>query len=89
MEALNNYKPERVLYYFEEICKIPHGSSNTKQISDYLVSFARSHDLKHMQDDWNNVLIKKTRYSGVRESTNDHLARSYGYGMCKRSQSDT
>ncbi|MCF0133454.1 MAG: aminoacyl-histidine dipeptidase [Blautia sp.] len=68
MEALNNYKPERVLYYFEEICKIPHGSSNTKQISDYLVSFARSHDLKHMQDDWNNVLIKKPGTPGYEKA---------------------
>ena len=26
--------------YFEKLCSIPHGSRNTKAISDYLVSFA-------------------------------------------------
>ena len=44
MRALENCEPKRVFYYFEEICKIPHGSGNTKQISDYLVSFAKDHD---------------------------------------------
>ena len=39
MRVLENCEPKRVFYYFEEICKIPHGSGNTKQISDYLVSF--------------------------------------------------
>ena len=40
MRVLENLEPKRVFYYFEEICSIPHGSGNTKQISDYLVSFA-------------------------------------------------
>ena len=36
---------EKVFDYFEEICAIPHGSRNTKAISDYLVAFAKKHDL--------------------------------------------
>ena len=28
MGVLEGLKPERVFYYFEEICKIPHGSYN-------------------------------------------------------------
>ena len=57
--VLNGLKPARALYYFEEICKIPHGSRNTKQISDYLVSFARAHELRYVQDQVNNVVIYK------------------------------
>ena len=34
MAVLENCEPKRVFHYFEEICKIPHGSGNTKQISD-------------------------------------------------------
>ena len=45
MRVLENCEPKRVFYYFEEICKIPHGSGNTKQISDYLVDFAKKHGL--------------------------------------------
>jgi dipeptidase D len=57
--VLNGMQPERVLYYFEEICKVPHGSRNTKQISDYLVCFAREHGLRWVQDEVNNVVIYK------------------------------
>ena len=41
MSVLENLQPKRVFYYFEELTKIPHGSGNTKEISDYLVQFAR------------------------------------------------
>ena len=40
MGVLNNLVPEKVFYYFEELCNIPHGSKNTKAISDYCVNFA-------------------------------------------------
>ena len=44
MSVLAGLKPERVFYYFEELCRIPHGSGNTKEVSDYLVQFARDHE---------------------------------------------
>ena len=40
MGVLSGLKPEKVFYYFEEICKIPHGSGNVDQISDYLADFS-------------------------------------------------
>ena len=59
MRVLENLQPERVFYYFEEIAKIPHGSGNTKPISDYLVAFAKEHNLEYYQDELNNVIIIK------------------------------
>ena len=50
---------EKVFDYFKEIAKIPHGSGNTKQISDYLVDFAKKRNLEHYQDELNNVIIIK------------------------------
>lgn len=44
MGILSKLEPNRVFYYFEEICQIPHGSTNTKEISDYCVNFAKSMD---------------------------------------------
>ena len=64
MAVLENCEPKRVFHYFEEICKIPHGSGNTKQISDYLVQFAKNHDLKYIQDEMNNVVIYKPGTAG-------------------------
>ena len=64
MAVLENCEPKRVFHYFEEICKIPHGSGNTRQISDYLVQFAKDHDLKYIQDQMNNVVIYKPGTAG-------------------------
>ena len=50
---------KKVFQYFEEISKIPRGSGNEKAISDYLVKFAREHDLEVTQDESFNVIIKK------------------------------
>lgn len=64
MRVLENLQPERVFYHFEEIAKIPHGSGNTKQISDYLVAFAKEHNLEHYQDEINNLIIIKEATEG-------------------------
>lgn len=59
MEAmkLSGLQPQSVFAYFEKLCSIPHGSGNTKAISDYLVSFAREKGLRYVQDSLNNVII--------------------------------
>ena len=54
---LAGLQPASVFKYFEEICAIPHGSRNTKLISDYLVGFAKDHGLRYFQDEANNVVI--------------------------------
>ena len=64
MRVLENCEPKKVFYYFEEICGIPHGSGNTKQISDYLVNFAKEHNLEYVQDELNNVVIYKPATAG-------------------------
>ena len=56
-KRLAGLEPASVFGYFEEICSMPHGSRNTRQISDYLVNFAKSHDLRYIQDDADNVII--------------------------------
>ncbi len=57
MKKLAGLEPAAVFGYFEEICAIPHGSRNTKQISDYLVNFAKEHELNYIQDEINNVIL--------------------------------
>ena len=54
---LAGLEPANVFSYFEKICSIPHGSRNTKMISDYLVSFAQEHGIRYVQDELNNVLM--------------------------------
>lgn len=66
--VLDGLSPEKVFKYFEEICGIPHGSGNTKKISDYLVSFAKERNLKYIQDEYNNVIIYKDASCGYEAS---------------------
>ena len=56
---LADLQPQAVFKYFEQICAIPHGSGNVKQISDYLCKFARERNLWFKQDESYNVIIKK------------------------------
>ena len=57
-------QPQKVFTYFEELTKIPHGSGNTKAISDYCVSFAKEHHLTWYQDELNNVILVKEASKG-------------------------
>lgn len=59
MAVLSGLKPERVFYYFEKLCSVPHGSGNTKQISDLCVGFAKELGLKYRQEACNNLIIWK------------------------------
>ena len=64
MGVLSNLEPKDVFSYFERLCSVPHGSGNTKQISDLCVRFAREHGLKYRQDEVNNVVIWKDASAG-------------------------
>lgn len=64
MGVLSNLEPKSVFHYFEEITKIPHGSGNVQQISDYLVSFAKERGLYVIQDELKNVIIIKEAKPG-------------------------
>ena len=56
---LSGLEPERVFYYFEEISQIPRPSGRCKMISDYVVNFAKDHNLEYVQDSLGNVLVRK------------------------------
>ena len=45
MSIVNSNIAPLMFHYFEEICKIPHGSGNEKEIADYLVAFAKERGL--------------------------------------------
>ena len=61
---IEDLKPQLVFKYFSEICKIPRGSGNEKQISDYLTREGKKLGLEVVQDEHYNVLIKKKATPG-------------------------
>lgn len=66
-KKLAGLEPGAVFGYFEELCSIPHGSRNTKAISDYLVTFAREQGVRCIQDESNNVILFVDGTCGMEE----------------------
>ena len=64
MSVLSNLEPQRVFHFFEEITRIPHGSGNVGQISDYLADFAGERGLRCIQDELKNIIIIKEATPG-------------------------
>ena len=58
----------KTIEYFKEISKIPRESGNEKLIANYIVDFAKKHNLPYEIDKYSNVI---THY----------LAMSFRYGM--------
>jgi dipeptidase D len=68
MDKLRNSRCSEVFRYFEEISAIPRCSGSEKQISDYIVEFAKKHDLEVIQDEALNVIIKKPATAGYEKA---------------------
>ena len=58
------YEPQRVLRYFEDICKIPHGSGNEHILAEHIIALAKKHKLEVVQDFTGNILIRKPATCG-------------------------
>ena len=67
MAVLENLEPKNVFHFFEKICNIPHPSYKEKQISDFLVNFAKERSLEYYQDSLYNVIIIKEATPGYEE----------------------
>lgn len=64
LKPVLDFEPKRVFHYFEELSKIPRGSYNERQVSDYLASFAKERGLDYTQDKFMNIVIRKPGTKG-------------------------
>lgn len=62
---LSGLKPELIWKHFEEICNIPHPSKHEKGMIDYVINFAKQHNLEYEVDDIGNVVIRKPATPGM------------------------
>lgn len=65
---LDELMENRVFYYFNEISKIPHASFEEKELSDFIVKWAKDLGLEVAQDKFHNVLIRKAATVGYEEA---------------------
>jgi len=68
MRILENIKPERVFYYFEELSAIPRGSGSEEEAAKFVEEFASARSLFVKRDKNNNVFIKKAASAGHESS---------------------
>lgn len=61
---LNNIEPKKVFHWFHEINQIPRCSGEEKEVSDFLVNFAKERNLEVYQDEIYNVIIIKPATKG-------------------------
>lgn len=83
MVVLNHLEPQRVFHFFEELCAIPHGSGNTKAVSDWLVDFAKARGLRYVQDQLNNVVIFQDAAPGY-ESAEPVILQGHMDMVCEK-----
>lgn len=66
---MKNILNHKIAYqrYFEEMCRIPHGSYHEQAYGRYLLAFAKDHGLKNIMDEWGNVVIYKPASKGYED----------------------
>ena len=68
VSVLAGLQPEKVFANFEKICSIPHGSYHVEMLSNYLMKWAKEHELYVEQDEAYNILIRKPASAGMEEA---------------------
>ncbi|WP_295160887.1 aminoacyl-histidine dipeptidase [uncultured Brachyspira sp.] len=74
---------EEVFRWFAEISKIPRKSKHEKQISDFLMLFAKDRNLEAYQDEVYNVIIKKKASKGY-ENTVPVIIQGHMDMVCEK-----
>lgn len=83
MNSLNGLTPTSVWSYFESICQIPRPSKHEEKIIEFLMDFARQHNLTAKKDSAGNVLISKTASKGM-ESHRTLVLQSHLDMVCEK-----
>ena len=65
MTALASLEPREIFEYFEVLSSIPRGSTNERQIADWVVAFANERGCVAERDELNCVLVRKPGQLGL------------------------
>lgn len=62
---ITSLSPQSVWRYFHEITQVPRPSKKEGKILQYLIEFAKKHNLEYKQDEAGNLVIKKPATPGM------------------------
>lgn len=67
MKDMNTLLDNRIFYYFDKLTKIPRCSFEEEKIRNYLIEFAKEHNLEYKTDKIGNVVIIKEATKGYED----------------------
>lgn len=82
---IKNIESKEVFKWFEEISKIPRESGHEKEISDFLVEFAKERNFGVHRDSVNNVIIRKGGTAGY-ENKNAVIIQGHMDMVCEKTK---
>jgi len=85
--TITDLKPQEIWKYFDDITKIPRPSKKEEKIIQYLLDFAKEHDLEAEKDEVGNVVIRKPATQG-KENSKTVILQSHSDMVCEKN-SDT
>ncbi|MCL3779457.1 aminoacyl-histidine dipeptidase [Prolixibacteraceae bacterium JC049] len=85
MRKLDKLTPQPVWNYFEDICQVPRPSKKEEKIIQFLLDFAKTHNLDAKTDEAGNVLITKPATSGM-ENAKTVILQSHIDMVCEKNK---
>ncbi len=83
-----NTRQDSPLYWFEKLAAIPRASGQEKQVSDYILAWARERGLEAYQGDGWNLIIKKPASTGM-ESCPPVILQAHMDMVCEKNADST
>ncbi|MEH6452344.1 MAG: aminoacyl-histidine dipeptidase [Psychromonas sp.] len=69
MQQLQSTSASSVWSYFSTICSIPHPSKHEKQLTDWIISWAKDHNIDCTKDEIGNLILRKPATTGYESNT--------------------
>ncbi len=85
MRILDKLAPQPVWDYFEDICQVPRPSKKEGKIIQFLLDFAKQHNLNVKKDEAGNVLITKPATAG-KEGVKTVILQSHIDMVCEKNR---
>ena len=75
--TIRDLNPRRVWEIFDEITAVPRPSKKEGKIIEWLIDFARRHDLECKRDKIGNVVMRKPATEGMEDRKSTRLNSSH------------
>lgn len=81
MSEIVNLEPRIVWEQFDAITQVPRPSKKEGKIIEFLVDFARKHNIEYKKDAIGNVVMRKPATPGIRGAPGGYPPVPHGHGL--------